>query len=171
VKDNGLDQGIAADRIVRSNAMWLAEHYDIVVNDQNVTYHNPTQCRDSGDGDKCPRIQNSPRRQGRAHEGIAKLFFRSGWTQEQLAKKEGCKQPFISKRLVFGRFLGFIPTGIIFKNLTVGRFGDYWQRSDSLAVKTAFSAPSGYPTLNRGLEIDSSAVRQGWNRYPSHTPR
>jgi len=39
---------------------------------------------------------------------FANLFHRSGWTQEQLAKKEGKSQPWIVVRLRFGRFLKFI---------------------------------------------------------------
>jgi hypothetical protein len=45
-------------------------------------------------------------------QALAELFVRSGWTQEQLAAEEGKKQAYISQRLVFGRFLGFIATAI-----------------------------------------------------------
>lgn len=47
VKANGLDQGLAADRIVRSNAMWLAEHFDIVASDYNGGSHHPTHIREA----------------------------------------------------------------------------------------------------------------------------
>jgi transcriptional regulator with XRE-family HTH domain len=44
---------------------------------------------------------------------LAALFHRSGWTQEQLAKKEGVKQPRVSQLLLFDRFLNFITKVII----------------------------------------------------------
>lgn len=52
VKTNGLDHGRASNSVTRSNAMWLAEHFDILVNKQDVTFHDPTnirtQCREAG---------------------------------------------------------------------------------------------------------------------------
>lgn len=52
IKANALDQGRASDRTVRSNAMWLAEHFDSVVTNYSGGSHDPTiirqQCRDSG---------------------------------------------------------------------------------------------------------------------------
>jgi hypothetical protein len=60
---------------------------------------------------------------------------RSGWTQEELAAKEGQSQFWISKRTLYGRFLSFISTDISLpKNLTERRFRDYWQRTDKAAV-------------------------------------
>ena len=62
------------------------------------------------------------------------LFYRSGWTQDELAKKEGKSQNYISERLTFGRFLNFIATAINLetfpKNLTEFRFRGYWQQTD-----------------------------------------
>lgn len=47
-----LDSGLAAHHQVRSDAMWLAEHYDIVRASDNVTGYNPQairqQCRAAG---------------------------------------------------------------------------------------------------------------------------
>jgi hypothetical protein len=65
---------------------------------------------------------------------LAKLFYRSGWTQEQLAAKEGKKQQWISRHILFGRFLSFTPTGVNSEltpnNLTEGRFRSYWDRTE-----------------------------------------
>jgi hypothetical protein len=64
---------------------------------------------------------------------LAALFHRSNWTQEQLAKKEGKAQSWIARRLLFGRFLSFMPTGInaenVPTNLTERRFRSYWERA------------------------------------------
>jgi hypothetical protein len=35
------------------------------------------------------------------------LFYRSGWTQEELAKKEGKSPQWVAQRIRFGRFLNF----------------------------------------------------------------
>lgn len=69
-------------------------------------------------------------RTGLFDQELARLFYRSGWTQEQLATAEGKSQKWVSRRLLFGRFLGFIPTGIFPKSLTERRFLGYWERID-----------------------------------------
>jgi hypothetical protein len=58
----------------------------------------------------------------------------SGWTQKQLAKKEGKDRAYIARRLLFGRFLSFVPTGTnaqtLPSNLTERRFRSYWERTE-----------------------------------------
>jgi hypothetical protein len=70
----------------------------------------------------------------RYEQELARLFARSGWTQEDLATKEGKTQAWISRRLVFGRFLEFMPNGIsaesLPKNLSEGRFREFWKQTD-----------------------------------------
>lgn len=65
------------------------------------------------------------------------MFYRSGWTQEQLAKVEGCSVAQVSRRLRFGQFLAFLensPMGekseITTSKLIERRFRDYWERTD-----------------------------------------
>ncbi len=50
------------------------------------------------------------------------LYHRSGWTQDELAKVEGCDRSKMARRLLFGRFLANVPNGTKPKNLTEGRF-------------------------------------------------
>lgn len=70
----------------------------------------------------------------RRDQSLARLFARSGWTQEKLAKKEGKGQSWIARRLLFGRFLNFMPVGInaenLPRNLTEGRFRELWAKAD-----------------------------------------
>ena len=70
----------------------------------------------------------------RFDQELATLFYRSGWTQEQLAKKEGKSQQHIQRHLLFGRFLNFTPFGVnpenTPNNLTEGRFRKYWLQTE-----------------------------------------
>src|SRR5262245_33538040 len=42
---------------------------------------------------------------------LARLFNECGWTQEQIARHRGKKQPWVSRRLLVGRLLMFMPRG------------------------------------------------------------
>lgn len=63
-------------------------------------------------------------------QALARLFYVSGWTQEELGKAEGATQPYIGRKLLFGRFLSFMPSGHIPRNLSERRFRRYWERTD-----------------------------------------
>lgn len=65
----------------------------------------------------------------RWEQELALLFYRSGWTQEELAKQEGKSRTWIVYRLCFGRFLAFAANVTIVTNLTEGRFRAYWDRT------------------------------------------
>jgi hypothetical protein len=65
----------------------------------------------------------------RWEQALANLFYRSGWTQDELAKKEGKNRRYVGRLLIFGRFLAFIGNGPIGPNLTEGRFRGYWGRT------------------------------------------
>jgi len=74
---------------------------------------------------------------------LASLFARSGWTQEELAVKEGKSQRWISYRLVFGRFLNF-STPVLNsdwwpKNITEGKFRTYWEQTSGGNERQRFS--------------------------------
>ena len=70
-------------------------------------------------------------RTGLFDQELARLFYRSGWTQEQLATAEGKSQFWVSKRVLFGKFLAFISTGYIPRTCTERRFRSYWERTDN----------------------------------------
>lgn len=64
---------------------------------------------------------------------LARLFFLSGWTQEELATIEGKSKQWVDFRLRFGRFLNFsgFPTRVgKGKSLSERRFCGYWERTD-----------------------------------------
>ena len=89
----------------------------------------------------------------RFEQELARLFWPSGWTQEELAKKEGKSQRWVSYRLLFGRFLGFstscsIPQDPAFLKLTEGRFRDYWSRTDE--TESNERASHTFPSLGIG---------------------
>jgi hypothetical protein len=76
-------------------------------------------------------------------QALAALFHRSGWTQEELAKKEAKPQSWISRRLRFGAFLNFMPNGInaenLPNNLTEGKFRSYWDRTEGSNERQRFA--------------------------------
>jgi hypothetical protein len=72
----------------------------------------------------------------RWEQELARLFSRSGWTHERLAKREGYGRATISRLLVFGEFLAFSANvkpltnaGNWLDGLTAERFHTYWRRT------------------------------------------
>lgn len=110
----------------------------------------------------------------RWEQALAQLFWRSGWTQEELAAKEGKAQSWVSNRLRFGRFLSFsenISNGDI---LTERVFRQYWERADGSNERRRFNQVvemigteerAGSPGRSRAL-IDS--VREHYSNGKWH---
>lgn len=65
----------------------------------------------------------------RWEQDLAGLFYRSGWTQDELAKQEGKSRTWCVYMLCFGRFLAFAANVTVVTNLTERRFRAYWERT------------------------------------------
>jgi hypothetical protein len=77
----------------------------------------------------------------RWEQDLASLFYRSGWTQEELAQKEGKSKSHIQRWLIFGRFLSFIANSPMGEKLTERHFRGYWDRTaDSGNERVRFKA-------------------------------
>ena len=83
----------------------------------------------------------------RSEQAWAKLYTRSGWTQQKLAEKVGVQRPRVAQLLLFGRFLNFVnfvTTGNKVKKmldaLTERSFRAYWTKADKAAEQDRFSA-------------------------------
>lgn len=78
---------------------------------------------------------------GRWEQALAKLFWQSGWHQDEIAVKENKKQPWVSKRIQFGRFLSFcenIPDRNNHAMLTENKFRSYWERTSGSNIQRRF---------------------------------
>jgi hypothetical protein len=88
----------------------------------------------------------------RWEQALAGLFHRSGWTQEKLAKKEGKGQQYVSRLLVFGRFLAVLGNTPIGVNLAEGRFRGFWDRTAHLDHERL-----RFAEVRKMIEIDAAA--------------
>ncbi|MBA4065476.1 MAG: hypothetical protein C0501_17530 [Isosphaera sp.] len=89
------------------------------------------------------------------------------WTQDRIAERMGRRQSWVSKRLVFGRFLAFIPTGISAEGLTERRFREHWKQTKKAGGEDArFRAvldrlQNGIPTGEAALH-DKHGIPHGY---------
>jgi transcriptional regulator with XRE-family HTH domain len=95
----------------------------------------------------------------RFEQALATLFYVSGWTQEELAKKEGKSRVWVQQRLQFGRFLNFVTTVTNLENaplgLTEGRFRSFWEQTDSSETNGRIR----YQAVLRLMQEDALAPR------------
>lgn len=81
-----------------------------------------------------------------ADQELAGLFYRSGWRQEDLAQEERKSRPYITRRLLFGRFLADVPIGTnpefatIRASLTEGKFRAFWELTEGKSDGPRFVA-------------------------------
>lgn len=81
-------------------------------------------------------------------QALAQLAHRSGWTQEQLAEVEGVSQQQIARRMRFGRFLEFTPTGsnsekpadLWLHDITERKFRGFWEQTEKQDERMRFRA-------------------------------
>lgn len=91
----------------------------------------------------------------RWEQALAQLFWRSGWSQDELAAKEGKSQTWVNFRLRFGRFLAFSENITDCNILTEGRFRKYWEQTDGSNERRRF---------NQVIEMIGTEQRAGTGR-------
>jgi len=72
-------------------------------------------------------------------QDAARIFYQSGWTQEELAAFVGKSRSYCARRLLFGRFLGFVPDRHISRNDTEWRFRSFWERTQGTNERQRFT--------------------------------
>lgn len=94
--------------------------------------------KDSVPGSTVAHLANLLREQA-----LAALYHRTGWTQDELAKVERVDRTTVARRILFGRFLDFVPSGHNGtkppRNLTERRFRSYWERTTSSNERQRFA--------------------------------
>src|SRR5215467_1578992 len=74
----------------------------------------------------------------RWEQELAKLLWRSSWTQEELAAKEGKSISWISRQVLFGRFLDVSVNLTDWQILSEGKFRNYWKNSEGASERHRF---------------------------------
>lgn len=113
----------------------------------------------------------------RRDQELAAVFYRSSWKQEELAKVVGKSAFWVSKRLLFGRFLGFLSddkkSEFTTSKLTEGGFRKYWdltkgnneyQRFTEVLRQMAESTPAAKKRLGIGTKIIDEFGDGEWHR-------
>lgn len=74
----------------------------------------------------------------RWEQALAQLFFRSGWTQGELAAKEHKSQSWVQYQLRFGRFLDFLGDTTVVVSVTEGSFRKFWEQTEGSSERRRF---------------------------------
>jgi hypothetical protein len=103
--------------------------------------------------------QSSAEAAAKRDQALALLFYRSGWTQEELAKKEDKSQSQIQRQLLFGRFLNFTPKGVNLESapakVTERAFRKIWEQTDKSELNERIRFDSVIELMR-----EQSAIRQ-----------
>lgn len=103
-------------------------------------------------------------------QALARLFHRSGWTQEKLAAKEGKSPQWIFQRLLFGRFLNFSTTVenpvSAPHSLTERAFRRLWEQTEGpkeqprfqAVLKMLQAAPVVSPKNGKAITVDGERL-------------
>lgn len=106
-------------------------------------------------------------RSGCFDQELARLFYRSAWTQEQLAKHEGKTQQWVALRLRLSRYLAFTTTVVFLKSLTERRFRDYWDRTD----KTETNERVRFAAVQRLIESELTLSKDRSPQSKAHVAK
>ena len=106
---------------------------------------------------------NAAEAKGLRDQAMAKLFYVSGWTQEEVSKKKGKSRIWITVRLRFGHFLNFVTTVTTCpkppRNLTEGRFRGYWEQTTGTNEHQRFTEVAQFASI-QGLYTGFSDVSE-----------
>ncbi|MCP3473810.1 hypothetical protein NLM33_26195 [Bradyrhizobium sp. CCGUVB1N3] len=88
-------------------------------------------------------------------QAIAQLFHRSGWTQLELAQKEGKSDGWVNQRLRFGGFLNFLTQNLqsIPASLTERRFRGLWEQTNKDAANEEYRFQDVLKLLDAAREV------------------
>jgi hypothetical protein len=115
---------------------------------------------------------NAKEANSKREQAFAKFFYCSGWTQEQLAKKEGQSPSRVAQRLKFGAFLAFLENSTmveksanpVFKTLSERKFREYWDR----VGKTETNDRARFLEVARLMEEETTLSRSHANKRIGH---
>ena len=95
-----------------------------------------------------------------AEQALAKLFIDSGWSQDELAIREGKTQQWVAYRIRFGRFLVYAAKTTTVVSLSERAFRHYWDQTDGSDLRrfqqvlAALEGDRTAPVKNRNALMD-----------------
>jgi hypothetical protein len=100
----------------------------------------------------------------RAEQAWAQFFANSGWTQEEIAAKEGKSQQWVSYRVRFGEFLDFTTTvvnpGFELAKLTEFKFRGLWEQTETSGRQSEAEQRRRFRQVVEMLEEEASAPKE-----------